>query len=79
MDSARRKDGRRPEPYTANRFPGARPNVVQTPLITDKIDKTDKPVQTAGPERRGRGVEDRLNTLCSYRRARGLCIHYGEK
>jgi hypothetical protein len=52
---------------------------VQTPLITDKIDKTDKPVQTAGPERRGRGVEDRLNTLRSYRRARGLCIHCGEK
>jgi hypothetical protein len=52
---------------------------VQTPLATDKNDKTDKPVLATGAERRGRMVEDRLNTLRSYRRARGLCIHCGEK
>jgi len=33
----------------------------------------------AGEERRPRGVEDKLNTLRSYRRARGLCIRCGEK
>lgn len=44
-----------------------------------KIDKSDKTVPTAAAERRGRGVQDRLNTLRLYRRARGLCIHCGGK
>ena len=76
LDSTRRKEGRRPEAFTPNKFVGARNNVVQTPVTADK---NDKAAPAAGTERRGRGVEDRLNTLRSYRRARGLCIHCGEK
>ena len=30
-------------------------------------------------DRRPHGVEDKLNTLRSYRRARGLCVRCGEK
>ena len=30
-------------------------------------------------DKRGRGIESKLNTLRDYRRARGLCIHCGDK
>ena len=50
--------------------------MAQTPFTTEK---NDKAAPTAGAKRRGRGIEDRFNTLCSYRRARGLSIHCGEK
>jgi len=50
--------------------------MAQTPFTTEK---NDKATPTAGADRRGCGIEDRLNTLRSYRRARGLSIHCGEK
>jgi hypothetical protein len=37
------------------------------------------PVAVAPAERRGRGLDDKLNTLHDYRHARGLCIRCGEK
>ena len=76
LESTRRKDGRRLDTFTTNKFAGVRPTVTQVPLAADK---NDKAATAVGAERRGRGVEDRLNTLRSYRRARGLCIHCGEK
>ena len=76
LESTRRKEGQRPETFTPNKFAGVWRNVAQTPFTTEK---NDKAAPTAGAKRRGRGIEDRLNTLHSYRRARGLCIHCGEK
>ena len=76
LESTRRKEGQRPETFTPNKFAGVRPTVAHTPLTADK---NDKPAPTARAKRRGRGIEDRFNTLCSYRRARGLSIHCGEK
>jgi len=76
LESTRRKEGRRPETFTSNKFAGVRPTVAQIPLTANK---NDKAAPAAGDERHGHGVEDRLNTLRSYRRARGLCIHCGEK
>ena len=74
LDLGRRKEGHCPDLYTTSRFLGNRPMPAPP-----NADKTDKPVTTPGPEQRGRGVEDRLNTLRSYRRVRGLYIHCGEK
>jgi hypothetical protein len=79
LDSSRRMEGRRPENFPLNKFMGARNMVGPTLMGTSKPDKNDTAATSAGTERRGRGVEDRLNTLRSYRRARGLCIHCGEK
>lgn len=79
QDSSRRKEGRRPELFTPNRFAAVQTTVGQPAFATDKNDKSDKTAQTPGAKRRGRGVEDRLNTLRSYRCAHGLCIHCGEK
>ncbi|CAD6336222.1 unnamed protein product [Miscanthus lutarioriparius] len=76
LESTRCQEGRRPKPFTSNKFAGVRPTVTQIPLAADK---NDNAALAVGAERRGRGVEDRLNTLRSYRRARGLCIHCGEK
>lgn len=43
-------------------------------------DRQDKPVNpNPVPERRARGVDDKLSTLRDYRRTRGLCFRCGEK
>jgi len=76
LESTRRKEGRRLDTFTSNKFAGVRHPVPQVPLAADK---NDKAVLAVGVERRGHGVEDRLNTLRSYRHARGLYIHCGEK
>ena len=55
LESTRRKEGRRPETFTSNKFAGIRPTVAQTPLTADK---NDKAAPTAGAECRGRGMED---------------------
>ena len=76
MESTRRKEDRCPKTFTPNKFAGVRPTVAHTPLTADK---NDKAAPMARAKCRGRGIEDRLNTLRSYRRARGLSIHCGEK
>jgi len=76
LESTRRKEGRCLDTFMANKFAGVWPTVPQVPLAADK---NDKAAPAVGADRRGHGVEDRLNTLRSYRRARGLCIHCGEK
>ena len=74
-----RWDVRRPEPFTfAKAAPWGPLPLPLPPLQTERQDKPATP--GAGPnDKRSRGIESKLNTLRDYQRARGLCIHCGDK
>jgi len=78
VDPTRRRDVRRPEPFT---FAKTAPRPMPLPPPPPRHERQDKPVAAGAPlvERRGRGIDTKLATLRDYRRARGLCIHCGEK
>jgi hypothetical protein len=79
VDPVRWRDIRRPEPFT---FAKAAPRgPIPLPLPPPRLERQDKPATPGAVpnDRRGRGIESKLNTLRDYRRAHGLCIHCGEK
>jgi hypothetical protein len=79
VDPVRWRDIRRPEPFT---FAKAAPRgPMPLPLPPPRPERQDKPAAPGAVpnDRRGRGIESKLNTLRDYRRAHGLCIHCGEK
>ena len=79
VDPVRTKELRQPEPFTFAKAPVRGPPL---PLLNppSRLDRQDKPVPPHPvPERRARGMDDKLSTLRDYRRARGLCFRCGEK
>ncbi|XP_066332617.1 uncharacterized protein [Miscanthus floridulus] len=78
VDLTRKKELRRPEPFTFAKAPVRGP--MPLPHLQPRQERPDRPMNpNPGPERRGRGVDDKLSTLRDYRRARGLCVWCGEK
>ena len=79
MEPGHRRDVQRPELFT---FAKAAPRgPLPLPLPPLRTECQDKPVALGAVpnDRRGHGIESKLNTLRDYRRARGLCIHCGDK
>jgi len=78
VDPTRKKELRRPKPFTFARAPVRGPMPLPHPQPWQE--RPDRPMNpNLGPERRGHGVDDKLSTLRDYRRAHGLCVRCGEK
>jgi len=79
LDTSRKKELRRPDQMQWGRLPPRAPPPLPTPPV--RGERPDRPAAAAGgaEDRRGRGVDAKLNTLRDYRRACGLCIRCGEK
>ena len=78
MDPTRKKDLRRPEPFTFAKVPVRGPGPL--PNAPPRQERQDRPVPpNLGPEHRARGVDDKLSTLRDYWRTCGLCFWCGEK
>jgi len=75
VEPGRRRDVRRPEPFTFAKAAPQGPLPLPLPPL-----RTKRQAPGAVPtDKRGRGIESKLNTLRDYHRARGLCIHGGDK
>ncbi|CAD6242180.1 unnamed protein product [Miscanthus lutarioriparius] len=78
VDLTRKKELRRPKPFTFARAPVRGP--MPLPHPQPRQERPDRPMNpNSGPERRGHGVDDKLSTLRDYRRVHGLCVRCGEK
>jgi hypothetical protein len=79
VDPARRHEVRRLEPFTFAKAPVRGPMPLPPP--PPRLERVERPapVVVAPAERRGRGLDDKLNTIHDYWRARGLCIRCDEK
>lgn len=79
MDTTRKKDMRCPEAFQWAKLPPRAPQPLPVPPV--RGDRQERPAGAAGgaEDRRGRGVDAKLNTLRDYRRAHDLCIRCVEK
>jgi hypothetical protein len=79
LDSSRKKDLRRPEVFQWAKPPPRAPQPLPVPPV--RREQPDRAVAAAvgAMDRRGRGLDAKLNTLRDYRQARRLCIFCGEK
>jgi hypothetical protein len=79
VDPTRWHDVRQLEPFSFAKAPVRGPMPLPSPPPCLERPERPAPAAAAPAERRGRGVDDRINTLRDYRRARDLCFHCGEK
>ena len=79
LDSSRKKELRRPEAFQWAKLLPRAPQPLPVPPVRGEWPKRAAATAVGAEDRRGRGVDAKLDTLRDYRRTRGLCIRCGEK